>query len=179
LPEARHCWPSPAAQKVHTSRRCMCALGAVTMWWPRARWRGRRSFVGGLGVACPVGTLRRSDGGCTGQGGAAGFSPETTGGGGAKKMARRSGVPRRRRSSGGRGGCRRVLQLEEGTGELRRSPKGADDRGTTKLTEGGKNGTVVAVPSVEANMRLGKRGGGRRSARADARKGGQEGKDKR
>jgi hypothetical protein len=66
-----------------------------------ARWHG---FAGSLGVARPAGTPRGSDGSCTGQGGVAGFSPETVGGGGAEKTARRGGVPRRSQISGGRGG---------------------------------------------------------------------------
>jgi hypothetical protein len=73
-----------------------------------------------------------------------GFSPETTDGGGAEKTARPGGVPRQRRSSGGRGGHRRVLQLEERTGEVRRGPKGADDGGAAELTKGGgDNGAAV------------------------------------
>jgi hypothetical protein len=51
-------------------------------------------------------------------------------------MAWRGGVPRLQRSSGGRGGRRRVLQLEEGTGEVRRGPKGADDRGVAAAVLG-------------------------------------------
>jgi hypothetical protein len=68
-----------------------------------------------------------------------GFSPETTDGGGAEKTARPGGVPRQRWSSGGRGGHRRVLQLEERTGEVRRGPKGADEGGTVELTKGERN----------------------------------------
>jgi hypothetical protein len=51
-------------------------------------------------------------------------------------MAWRGGVPRLQRSSGGRGGRRRVMQLEEGTGEVRRGPKGADDRGVAAAVLG-------------------------------------------
>jgi hypothetical protein len=94
-------------------------------------------FAGGLGVARPVGTPRGSDGGCAGQAGAAGFSPERADDDGVEKMAQHGGVPMQRRSSGGRGGGRRVLQLEEGTGEVRRNPKGADDGSVVELIEGG------------------------------------------
>jgi hypothetical protein len=37
-------------------------------------------------------------------------------------------------------GVDEVLQLEEGTGELRRGPKWADEGGTGELTEGERNG---------------------------------------
>jgi hypothetical protein len=47
-------------------------------------------------------------------------------------------------STGGWRGHRRVLQLEEGTEEVRRDPKGADDGGTVELTEGrGDNGVAA------------------------------------
>jgi hypothetical protein len=71
------------------------------------------------------------------QSGVVGFSPETARKGGAEKPARRGDVPRQRRSSGGRGGHRQILQLEEGMGEVRHGPKGADDGGTAERTEGG------------------------------------------
>jgi hypothetical protein len=47
-------------------------------------------------------------------------------------------------STGGRRGHRRVLQLEEGTEEVRRGPKGADDGGAVELTEGGGDNGAVA-----------------------------------
>jgi hypothetical protein len=55
--------------------------------------------------------------------GKVGFSMETAGGGGAEKTARHGGVPRWRWNSGGWGGHRRVLQLEEGMGKVRRGKK--------------------------------------------------------
>jgi hypothetical protein len=76
-------WPGPVAQPAHASRHYACVLGAVTAWWPRARQHGQRGFTGGLSVAQPAGSPRGSDGGCTRQGGAVGFSPEMAGGGGA------------------------------------------------------------------------------------------------
>jgi hypothetical protein len=100
-----------------------------------ARRRGQHSFADGLGVERSRRTPRRSNGGCAGQGGAVGFSPETAGGGGAEKTDRCGGVPWWRWSSDGRGGYRRVLQLEERTREVKRGPKAADDGGTAELTE--------------------------------------------
>jgi hypothetical protein len=88
------------------------------------RWCGRRGFAGGLGVTRAAGTPLGSDDGCARQGGAVGFSPETADGDGTEKTTRRGSVPRRQRSSGDRGGHRRVLQLEERTGEVRRGAKG-------------------------------------------------------
>jgi hypothetical protein len=69
----------------------LCALGMITTQGPRARWRGWCGFTGGLGIVRPGGTPRGSDSGCAGQGGVAGFSPETAGSGGAEKMARCGG----------------------------------------------------------------------------------------
>jgi hypothetical protein len=37
-------------------------------------------------------------------------------------------------------GVDEVLQLEEGTGEVRRGPKGVDEGGHGELTKGGRNG---------------------------------------
>jgi hypothetical protein len=86
----RHFSPRPntvgLAQR--PNQRCARALGVVTARWPRA-WR--RGFTGGLGVARPVWTPRGSDGGCVGQGGVMGFSPETASGSGVAKTARRGG----------------------------------------------------------------------------------------
>jgi hypothetical protein len=80
--------------------------------WPK--------LTGGHGVARPGRTPQGSDGGCTGQGGAAGFSPETAGGGGAEKRVRHDGVLRLRCSSGGRGGHRRGPTARgDGGGEAR------------------------------------------------------------
>jgi hypothetical protein len=70
------------------------------------RWRG---LAGNLGVACPAGTPRGSDGGCAEHGGAVGFSPKMTGGGGAEKTVRHGDVLRRLRSFGGHGGVDEVL----------------------------------------------------------------------
>jgi hypothetical protein len=63
----------------------------------------------------------------------------------------------------------------EGTGEVRRGPKGADDGGAVELTEGGgtmarrcEDGTAAAVRSVGTDMRPRKERRGRRSARVHA-----------
>jgi hypothetical protein len=84
------------------------------------------------------------------------------GGCGAEKMSRRGGLLRQRRRSGGRGGHRRVLQLEEGTREVRRSPRGVDDGGTVELTEVGgmmarrcEDGEVAAVWLADAEAGYG------------------------
>jgi hypothetical protein len=53
-----------------------------------------------------------------------------------------------------RKGVDEVLQLEEGTGEVRRGPKGANEGGTGELTEGERNGDTVA------QRRRGSGGGG-------------------
>jgi hypothetical protein len=95
-------------------------LGAVTARWPRTWWR---SFADGLGVALPAGTPRRSNDGCVGQGGAAGFSPETIDGGGTEKTTRRGG---------------RALV----TGRTLMSPaaRGGDGRGEARSKRGGRWG---------------------------------------
>jgi hypothetical protein len=74
-------------------------------------------------------TPQGSDGDCVGQGGAARFSPKTADDGGAEKTARHGSIPWRRWSSDGWEERRRVLQLEEATGKVRRGPKGVDDKG--------------------------------------------------
>jgi hypothetical protein len=55
----------------------------------------------------------------------------------------------------------RVLQLKEGTGELRRGPKGMGDGSAVELTEGGRrmvrrheDGMVATVRSAGADTRL-------------------------
>jgi hypothetical protein len=64
-----------------------------------------------------------------------GFSPEMVDGSGVEKMVRRG--------SGGAPvageGVDEVLQLEEGTGKVRRGPKGVDKGGTGDLTKGERN----------------------------------------
>jgi hypothetical protein len=72
--------PHQLVRRVHARRgHCVVATRVAP------RWRGRHGFTGGLGVAHPVGTPRGSDGGCVGQGEAAGFSPETASSGGRRK----------------------------------------------------------------------------------------------
>jgi hypothetical protein len=84
-PEAWHCWPSTAAQSALRTPAQRGHHAVATR--VAARWRGRRDFIGGQGVARQVGTPRGSDGGYAEQGGAVAFSPEMAGGGGAEKMA--------------------------------------------------------------------------------------------
>jgi hypothetical protein len=102
--------------------------------------RGQPGLASGQGVARPTGTPRESDGGCAGKGGATWFSPETADGGGAEKMVRcGSGA-----LVAGEG-IDEVLQLEEGTRQVRRGPKGADEGSTGELTEGERNGGATAA----------------------------------
>jgi hypothetical protein len=68
-----------------------------------------------------------------------GFSPETINGGEAEKIVQRGDE---------------VLQLEEGTGEVRHSTKGTDEGGTGELTDGERNsGVAAAVRSAGADTR--------------------------
>jgi hypothetical protein len=64
---------------------CQPALHARSAWSPRG------GAASDLGVARLARTPWGSDGDCVGQGGVAGFSPETVGSGGAEKTARRNG----------------------------------------------------------------------------------------
>jgi hypothetical protein len=131
-------WASPsgtAAQPAHASRRCTRAqrghhvCGDAVVRSARLHQRRRCSAPGwySTGERRRLCRARWSGGVLTGDGRQRW----------AEKTARRGGVPRRRRSSGGQGGHRRVLQLKEGTGEVRHGPKGVDERGMVELTEGG------------------------------------------
>jgi hypothetical protein len=132
------------------------APDAVTARWPCTRRRGQCGLADSLGVARPVGTPRGSNDGCVGQGGAEGFSPETTSGGGVEKM-----VCRGSRALVAGEGVDEFLLLQEGTGEVRRGPKGADKGGMRELTEGERNGgAAVTVWSVGVDTRPRREGKG-------------------
>jgi hypothetical protein len=170
-------WASPsgtAAQPAHASRRCTRAqrghhvCGDAVVRSARLHQRRRCSAPGwySTGERRRLCRARWSGGVLTGDGRQRW----------AEKTARRGGVPRRRRSSGGQGGHRRVLQLKEGTGEVRHGPKGVDERGMVELTEGGgDNGTLArgwhggGSPVGRSGHEAEEREEGRRSARVRAR----------
>jgi hypothetical protein len=113
----------------------------------------RPTPTSGQGVACPVGTPRGSGGGCAGQGGAAGFSPEMASGGAVEKMVRRGSVLRRRQCSGGRRGRRRGPTAREGDvgGEARykrgrrRGARGSAPKARETAAQQCKDGVAVAI----------------------------------
>jgi hypothetical protein len=109
--------------------------------------RGRPGLASGQGVARPTGTPRGSDGGCAGKDGAMWFSPETADGGGAEKMVRCGSE-----ALVAGEGIDEVLQLEEGTRQVRRGPKGVDEGSTGELTEGERNGGVDTRPRRDGKV---------------------------
>jgi hypothetical protein len=149
------------AQPAHTSRRCARS----------ARSPRDGDACGGV-AARPAETPRGIDGGCTGQGGAAGFSSAFQGGGGAPVAGRASTSPAAGGEDkggevwskrGGRQGCRRAHRGGGGTMARRREDGVAATAGWPASTLGqGKGGWVTDLLEsglVREDERVKERGG--------------------